>query len=152
MDIDLKHYDTHVMMLCLKWLSPFCVFMQYAVSSQDDAKEARMCYVCSGKFPDRDCELYPQYVTMGPGKIECARIFCSTIVRYKPKKHLMRRDPKEEIMRMYKTVYDNFSTRSRYQGQWQVITSHSIYGMQLLGSAINTCYWHTIPHGNVITK
>merc|ERR1712004_73905 len=60
------------------------------VHSQDGAASERTCYVCSGKFPDRDCELYPQYVTMGPGKKECAQATCSTTVRYKPKKHLVK--------------------------------------------------------------
>ena len=36
--------------------------------------------------------------------------------------------------------------RSRYQGQGEVITSHTYYGMQLLIPAFDTCFWHNTPH------
>jgi len=66
---------------------------------QDNETTDRMCYVCTGRFPDRDCELYPQYVTMGPGKMECPERYCSTTVRYKPKKHLMKLDTESNTKR-----------------------------------------------------
>lgn len=57
----------------------------------------KSCYVCSGKFPDRDCELYPQYVTMGPGKLNCSKDYCSTIVRYRPKTYLLTLSPDKKL-------------------------------------------------------
>ena len=43
------------------------------------------------------------------------------------------------------TYVDSYC-RSVHQGQGQVITSHSICGMQLLVPALDTCFWHTSPH------
>jgi len=52
----------------------------------------RWCYVCSGKSPDRQCELFPQRVTVGPAKVNCTKNFCTAYVRYKPKEYLVERD------------------------------------------------------------
>ena len=43
-------------------------------------------------------------------------------------------------------MYYNVGTRSRYQGQGQVITSHRICGMKLLVPALDACFWHNTPH------
>jgi len=52
----------------------------------------RWCYVCSGKAPDRQCELFPQHVTLGPGKVNCTNNYCTAVFRYKPKDYIMERD------------------------------------------------------------
>jgi len=52
----------------------------------------RWCYVCSGKSPDRQCELFPQHVTVGPSKVNCTKNYCTAYVRYKPKDYLIERD------------------------------------------------------------
>ena len=52
----------------------------------------RWCHICSGKYPDRECELYPKRVTRGPAKTNCTKGFCTSYVRYKPKAHLIVED------------------------------------------------------------
>ena len=52
----------------------------------------RWCHICSGKYPDRECELYPKRVTRGPAKTNCTKGFCTSYVRYKPKAHLITED------------------------------------------------------------
>ena len=52
----------------------------------------RWCYVCSGKSPDRQCELFPEHVTLGPSKVNCTKNFCTAYVRYRPKDYLIERD------------------------------------------------------------
>ena len=42
-------------------------------------------------------------------------------------------------------TYEDLCARSRYQGQGQVITSHSICGMLLLVPALDTCFWYASP-------
>ena len=39
-------------------------------------------------------------------------------------------------------AHQDCCTRSRYQGQGQLITFHGYYGMQLLVPAIDICFWH----------
>ena len=36
--------------------------------------------------------------------------------------------------------------RSRYKGQVETITSHNICGMYLIVPALDTFFWHTVPH------
>jgi len=52
----------------------------------------RWCYVCSGKTPDRQCELFPQHVTLGPAKVNCTKNYCTAYVRYRPKDYAVERD------------------------------------------------------------
>ena len=52
----------------------------------------RWCYVCSGKLPDRQCELFPQYVTLGPSKVNCTKNYCTAYIRYEPKDYFIERD------------------------------------------------------------
>jgi len=52
----------------------------------------RWCYICSGKSPDRQCELSPQRVTLGPAKVNCTKSFCTAYIRYKAKDYLIERD------------------------------------------------------------
>lgn len=58
----------------------------------DDRREAwRWCLICSGTFPDRECELTPRHVTRGPGKMNCTRKYCTAHVRYEPTSSLVYR-------------------------------------------------------------
>ena len=43
---------------------------------------------------------------------------------------------------LYIVTYQECCVRSRYQGQGQVITSHSICGMWLLVPALDSCFWN----------
>lgn len=61
-------------------------------SSAQTASSWRWCYICSGKFPDRECELYPKRVSRGPAKTNCTKGYCTSYVRYKPKAHLVVED------------------------------------------------------------
>jgi len=56
------------------------------------ASSWRWCYVCSGKTPDRQCELFPQHVTLGPAKVNCTKNYCTAYVRYRPKDYAVGRD------------------------------------------------------------
>ena len=42
-----------------------------------------------------------------------------------------------------RTLCQEYCTRSRYQGQGELVTSHRDCGMWLLVPAIYTCLWHT---------
>jgi len=52
----------------------------------------RWCYVCSGKSPDRQCELFPRHVTIGPSKVNCTKNYCTAYVRYTLKDYAIERD------------------------------------------------------------
>ena len=44
------------------------------------------------------------------------------------------------------TTNEECCTRSRYQGQGQVITSHDIYGTQVLIPSLDICFWPSTLH------
>ncbi len=39
----------------------------------------KRCYVCTGKFPDRDCELYPKYTQVSSDKKHIMNAFCQNL-------------------------------------------------------------------------
>jgi len=66
---------------------------QWRIGRRDGgAPTWRWCYVCSGKSPDRQCELFPHHVTLGPAKVNCTNNYCTAYVRYRPKDYLIKRD------------------------------------------------------------
>ena len=64
------------------------------------AGPSHQCYVCSGQYPDQECELYPEYVERGPGRMDCTRDFCTTHVRYGIKDTLLQEDEYGELTSM----------------------------------------------------
>jgi len=68
------------------------------------ARTWRWCYVCSGKSPDRQCERFPQHVTLGPAKVNCTKNFCTAYVRYKAKDYLVERDRNGKLGRLFSKV------------------------------------------------
>lgn len=63
-----------------------------AIETEDRRAAWRWCLICSGTFPDRECELTPRHVTRGPGKMNCTRKYCTSHVRYEPVSSLVYRN------------------------------------------------------------
>ena len=75
-----------------------CVSGDNGVSDFSPEEINRQCYVCSGMYPDHECELYPEFLERGPGKMNCMKDYCTTHVRYRVKEALLSENDQGETI------------------------------------------------------